>query len=367
MGKLSIDKLYIPAGKKEYIIIISSIVMVTYLHKSVQDQFHFIHIMHYYLYYLVVIYASIKMGLLGGFISAFIISFLYDHEVYLYFFNLPHYKLRGFIEILMMYTVALFTGFFTQKLFIEKKKLEQANIRQAELLTELQNSIEERMKIEKELARIDRLRLMGEVSASIAHEVRNPLTSIKSSAKLLKDDKENEELINIIIKESEQLESFLNKFNHFIRKSEFNKERTSISEILDELTTYIKMYLKDKSVCYSINNKSNIDYIISDRIALKHILLNFIVNGFEAAEEITDGKVEITIYNDEKYIYFMIKDNGRGIKESDYNRIFDPFYSTKKDGTGLGLSISLKLSDEIGGKIFVENDNGAKFTLRIPI
>ncbi|MGC8925484.1 MAG: sensor histidine kinase [Calditerrivibrio sp.] len=127
------------------------------------------------------------------------------------------------------------------------------------------------------------------------------------------------------------------------------------------------MYLKDKSVCYSINNKSNIDYIISDRIALKHILLNFIVNGFEAAEEITDGKVEITIYNDEKYIYFMIKDNGRGIKESDYNRIFDPFYSTKKDGTGLGLSISLKLSDEIGGKIFVENDNGAKFTLRIPI
>ncbi|MGB9730762.1 MULTISPECIES: hypothetical protein [Calditerrivibrio] len=131
MGKLSIDKLYIPAGKKEYIIIISSIVMVTYLHKSVQDQFHFIHIMHYYLYYLVVIYASIKMGLLGGFISAFIISFLYDHEVYLYFFNLPHYKLRGFIEILMMYTVALFTGFFTQKLFIEKKKLEQANIRQA--------------------------------------------------------------------------------------------------------------------------------------------------------------------------------------------------------------------------------------------
>ncbi|MGC8768582.1 sensor histidine kinase [Calditerrivibrio sp.] len=223
------------------------------------------------------------------------------------------------------------------------------------------------MKIEKELARIDRLRLMGEVSASIAHEVRNPLTSIKSSAKLLKDDKENEELVNIIIKESEQLESFLNKFNHFIRKSEFNKERTSISEILDELTTYIKMYLKDKSVCYSINNKSNIDYIISDRIALKHILLNFIVNGFEAAEEITDGKVEITIYNDEKYIYFMIKDNGRGIKESDYNRIFDPFYSTKKDGTGLGLSISLKLSDEIGGKIFVENDNGAKFTLRIPI
>ncbi|MGC8925485.1 MAG: histidine kinase dimerization/phospho-acceptor domain-containing protein [Calditerrivibrio sp.] len=192
MGKLSIDKLYIPAGKKEYIIIISSIVMVTYLHKSVQDQFHFIHIMHYYLYYLVVIYASIKMGLLGGFISAFIISFLYDHEVYLYFFNLPHYKLRGFIEILMMYTVALFTGFFTQKLFIEKKKLEQANIRQAELLTELQNSIEERMKIEKELARIDRLRLMGEVSVSIAHEVRNPLTSIKSSAKLLKDDKENE-------------------------------------------------------------------------------------------------------------------------------------------------------------------------------
>lgn len=362
-----IDKLYITTSKKEYIIIISSIVVVTYIHKSVPDQLHFIHIMHYYLYYLVVIYASIKTGLLGGFISALIISFLYDYEVYLYLFNLPHYKLRGFVEILMLYTVALFTGFFSQKLFIEKKKLEQANTRQAELLSELQNSIEERMKIERELARIDRLRLMGEISASIAHEVRNPLTAIKSSAKLLKDDKENEELVNIIIKESEQLESFLNKFNHFIRKSEINKERISISEILDELTSYIRMYLKDKNIGYFIYNKSNIEYIISDRIALKHILLNLIVNGFEAIEEITEGKVEITIYNDEKYIYFMIKDNGKGIEESDYNKIFDPFYSTKKDGTGLGLSISLKLSDEIGGKIFVENDYGAKFTLRIPI
>lgn len=181
---------------------------------------------------------------------------------------------------------------------------------------------------------------MGEISASIAHEVRNPLTAIKSSAKLLKDDKENEELVNIIIKESEQLESFLNKFNHFIRKSEINKERISISEILDELTSYIRMYLKDKNIGYFIYNKSNIEYIISDRIALKHILLNLIVNGFEAIEEITEGKVEITIYNDEKYIYFMIKDNGKGIEESDYNKIFDPFYSTKKDGTGLGLSIS---------------------------
>lgn len=151
MERLLIDKLYITTSKKEYIIIISSIVVVTYIHKSVPDQLHFIHIMHYYLYYLVVIYASIKTGLLGGFISALIISFLYDYEVYLYLFNLPHYKLRGFVEILMLYTVALFTGFFSQKLFIEKKKLEQANTRQAELLSELQNSIEERMKIERSL------------------------------------------------------------------------------------------------------------------------------------------------------------------------------------------------------------------------
>lgn len=367
MERFSIKKAYIPAGFKEYLIIFISTLTVTYLHFSVPEKFHFIHILHYYLYYLVVIYASIKIGFLGGFFSAMVISFLYDYEVYLSILSIPHYKLRSFIEILMLYTVGVFTGFFAQKLYLERLKLENTKHKLASLLDELQNSISEKMKMEKELARIDRLRLMGEISASIAHEVRNPLSAIKSSAKYMKENGFDEELLDIIIKESNQLENFIYKFNHFIRKSDMNKENIVLADFFKELEDYMKMYLKDKKVSYQIDIKSSLKSITTDRIALKHILLNLIVNAFESVSDTEDGKVTISVENDDNYIYFIVKDNGRGVSEHEQNSIFEPFYTTKKDGTGLGLSISLKLSTELNGNISVENDNGAKFTLRLPL
>lgn len=267
----------------------------------------------------------------------------------------------------MLYTVGIFTGVFAQKLYLEKLKLEEAKQKLSSLLEELQNSISEKMKMEKEIARIDRLRLMGEISASIAHEVRNPLAAIKSAANYMKENGFDKELMEIILKESNQLEGFISKFSHFIRKSEMNFEDIILKDFCKELEDYIKMYLKNKNVSYSINLKSNLESIRTDRIALKHILLNLIINAFDAVRDIDNGMVDITIEDDEKHIYFIVKDNGHGIKDSELNRIFEPFYTTKSDGTGLGLSISLKLSNELNGTILVENDNGAKFTLRLPL
>lgn len=361
------NKIYIKTSYNVYLIIIFSTIIVTYLHYSIPMGFHFIHILHYYLYYLIVIYTAIKTGFLGGIVCALIISFLYDYEVYLYLFEMPHFKIRTFVEIIMLYTVGAFTGYFSQRLYLDNLKLKETKEELAKSLNDLKKHIEEKSKMENELSRLDRLRLMGQVSASIAHEVRNPLSAIKSAAKFLKDTYENNEIIDIILKESEQLERFINKFNQFIRKSDIQKEKLSISAFMEELKEYIKMYLKDKKVDYSIKIDCNIDEITTDKIALKHILLNLIINAFEAVEGKDDGKVLIAAKQEGGYLYFSVWDNGIGIKEDDKDKIFEPFYTNKKDGTGLGLSIALKLAAELGGQITLDDSNGTNFSLRLPI
>ncbi|MCX8084423.1 MAG: ATP-binding protein [Calditerrivibrio sp.] len=367
MERLLFSHLYIPTSKKNVLLVIIATLLVTYLHYSVSDSFHIIHIMHYYMYYLIVIYAAIKMGLLGGIVASFFISILYDYEIYLYLLDIPHYKLRSFVEVIMLFTVGGFTGYFSQKLFEENQKLQHTKNELLKTLNELQKNIDEKTKMEKELSRIDKLRLMGEISASIAHEVRNPLSAIKSAATLISNNNMSDDLINIIIKESEQLEKFVSKFTQFIRKSEIKKEKINIPEFLVELEDYVKMYIKDKNKKYSIKDRSKITEIYTDKIALKHILLNLIINAFEATQDINNGRVEIEFYNDNNHVYFSIWDNGVGIKKDHIDKIFEPFFTNKEEGTGLGLSISLKLATELGGTILLEHLDGTKFILRLPI
>lgn len=367
MESYIIHNFYIPFSLRNLLLILFSVFLVSYLHISVPVDMHVFHILHYYLYYLIVIYASVKMGLLGGLISAFVISLLYDYEIYFHFPEIPHYKLRSFIEIVMLYTVGIFTGYFSQKLYLDNLKLKETREELAKSLNDLRNNIEEREKMEKEIARLDRLRLMGEVSFSIAHEVRNPLASIKSAANVLKKSNIDDEMLDIILKESEQLEKFVSRFNQFIRRSGVIVEEVIISDFIIEIEDYVRMYMKDKAFICNIINKSSVDKILTERLALKHIMLNLIVNAFEAVESIENGRIIIEIYNDDKYIYFSVWDNGTGIDDEEKQKIFEPFYTKKINGTGLGLPISLKLSSEINGTISLDNTNGTKFTLRLPL
>lgn len=357
---MTLKNYYIPGSKVAAFISIVSISVVTYLHTTTPPGFHIIHIIHYYMLYLIVIYTAMKFGFLGGFFSAFIITLFYAPEVYTNLFSLQHYQIRSFVEVLMMYTLGLFAGLYSQRLYLQNTKLK-------ETYRELEKSTEEKIRMEKEIAKSEKLRVMGQLSAGIAHEIRNPLASLKSAARMLKDGKNSPQVLEIMISEIDRLNAFVERFLQYANFGKIENEKINISYFFDELCELLQLLCKtDENIRLEIKNNAEDDcYIYGDTNNLKQVFLNIFSNSVEelrSSEE--EKKITFEVSCEEEYINFIIRDTGSGIDEDIQDKIYDPFFTTKESGTGLGLTITAKIIKDHDGVLDILNDSGAKFVIK---
>jgi len=230
-------------------------------------------------------------------------------------------------------------------------------------------------KMEEKMRHADRLAAVGELSASIAHEIRNPLASISGSVEILKQELnpegENQRLMDLIVKESSRLSNILTDFLVYARvktpnfgKVEINRLVSDVIEIARNHTSY-----REKIKLRSESDDTTI-YVSGDDEQIRQVLFNLVVNALEAIES-DKGSVKIKIegnspiYTDQ--VILSVIDDGGGMTREVKDRIFSPFFSTKKEGTGLGLAIVRRLVDNMGGRIWVETSpHGGtifKFTL----
>lgn len=223
------------------------------------------------------------------------------------------------------------------------------------------------------LIQTEKMTALGELTASVAHELNQPLNIIKIIAQdILRDIKNNrlnQDFLNRdltdIIDQVNKMSEIIDHMRIFTRRTEgVPKEKININEPIEGVFKFLGQQLKVHNIEVVKELGSGL-YVLGDPIRLEQVFMNIIVNARDAVEKIKDKrqmKIEIKSYSspDAREIIVEIKDNGCGMPESIINRIFEPFFTTKEPskGTGLGLSVTKKIIEEHNGKIYVESKEG---------
>ncbi len=225
------------------------------------------------------------------------------------------------------------------------------------------NDITNRKKIEENVERINRLTSLGELTAALAHEIRNPLSGIKMSAQILNKrlvsqlKVSDQNLFEAIITETERVDLLITDLLNFSKPRIPKSQIIDVSEILDRALIFSKEKIREKQALVNVRYDIDEKKVYFDKGQLSQIFLNIISNALDAID--IKGKLTITVKkptkNAEKYVSVTFEDNGCGIKEENINKIFNPFFTTRESGTGLGLSVVHKLVMSNNGKIEVES------------
>ncbi len=218
-----------------------------------------------------------------------------------------------------------------------------------------------------------RLAMLGEMSSVLAHEMRNPLGSIKGFAQLILEESkkinasstEIDDYLNIIIRESKRLESLTDDLLVYAKTSEYKPENVDIKSLINECIKNIQTNIDSKHIEFKISF-SEAFFLKTDYNKLKQILINIIQNSVEAIEE--RGCIEIKTELKNNLAVITFTDNGSGMDEETLKKAFNPFFTTKTKGTGLGLAIVERLIKSIGGVIELQSERqkGTKIKISIP-
>ena len=222
--------------------------------------------------------------------------------------------------------------------------------------------------LEREIQRDEKLKLMGEMAASIAHEIRNPLGSIELYTSILLRAVENESdknLINSIMKGLKTINNIISNILVFNRDINIDIRRHYVSDIIDDVVLYLRHLMVGKKITFK-NNIGDEDIVYCDSEYLKQVIMNLLHNSIESVEE--GGNISIYSIEEGLYTKIIVEDNGCGIKKEYFDKLFIPFQTNKPKGTGLGLSIAYKIIKEHGGNIYPESDGYSytKFTIELP-
>jgi signal transduction histidine kinase len=217
--------------------------------------------------------------------------------------------------------------------------------------------------------RLSRLAATGELSATLAHEIKNPLNAIDSAAAYIKDTHRSKllkEFTKIIQNEASRINILTTSLLNFAKpiKPEFAK--ADINKLVGEIASLMKEESREQRIDIELETENNIPPFPFDYNQIKQVVLNLLINSFDAIEN--EGRITIQTRSSDGNVLLSVEDSGKGISPGDIKNIFNPFFTTKTRGTGLGLSVSKKIAKEHGGDLLIESEifKGSKFTLIIP-
>ncbi|MFB6373478.1 MAG: nitrogen regulation protein NR(II) [Bradymonadaceae bacterium] len=236
-------------------------------------------------------------------------------------------------------------------------------------------------RLEAAKQRSERLAAVGELAASIAHEIRNPLASISGSIEMLESaadlDAQERSLMDIVIREVDRLDSLISEFMDYSRPSSMSFERVDVREVIDDVTELFHQHDVDAALEVTFESgDDDADWTARiDRESLRQVLWNLLNNASDALDDLDTQPPEIRIsvgrrkLDDETHLSIVVEDAGSGLPDEERERIFEPFFTTKEHGSGLGLATTHRLIEEHGGEIQIGDSDdlgGAKFTIWLP-
>ena len=233
----------------------------------------------------------------------------------------------------------------------------------------------------KRMYRTDRLAVLGELAAGAAHEIKNPLTSIRSTIQYLSNDfdveSEKGQMMHELLNETERINKIVQGLLSFARPSELNSMEVNLEQLINQTLLLVNNTLKKQRIEVEFEYFTEQTTIMGDAEQLKQVCLNIILNAVEAMKE-NDESHPRTLYISmeegtlidvrSRYLLISFEDTGKGIDEEDIENVFNPFFTTKEEGTGLGLAICFGIINRHKGELEVRSTlgKGTCFTIKLP-
>ncbi len=345
-------------------LVVIGLLLLTALHFTTGPDRPLLHDLYRRLYYLPIIYAAFRFGLLGGLLTSLGASVLFLPHVFLpriHGLGLHAYPRAGAadaaFEVLLFNVIAWVTGALVEA---ERRQRERA------------------LKTQEELRRADRLKVLGEMASMMAHEVRNPLGGIAGAVEMLKKEireqklvVRDQELMDILSKEVSRLNRVVTDFLSYARPARSERVQVEISRILGETLALIRTQAENAGVRVDTKSVDPGLQAMADPQQLKQAFLNVALNAVQAMPQ--GGQLTVDSGSGpgeggKKTLRIRFSDTGVGMSPEDRERAFDPFFTTKEGGTGLGLAVVQRILDGHGGNVQVHSEpgKGTAVTLELP-
>lgn len=343
--------------------LLASIIVITLLHYKTSTHYLLLHEIYQRLYYIPIIYAAYSYGLRGGLAAAVLSTLIY----------LPHlaqhadnrvYAINQYAETVLFLVVGVVTGLLAGKERRERQRYEQT-------AAELQRAYDELRSTVDQLLLADRHASLGQMSAAIVHEIRNPLGAIRGAAEALESivprEHERAEFLTIIKHEVERLNGLVTDFLKFARPRSSELLPTPPREIIEAVAKLVSKQAEQARVKIILDVADPLPQVLLDAEQMKQVLLNLILNAIEAMPD--GGQLTISTRQDAQELLLAVRDTGKGIDPTVREKLFSPFVTTKTRGTGLGLAIAHRLVTQHGGRIEAVNgeNGGALVQVRLPL
>jgi signal transduction histidine kinase len=293
------------------------------------------------LYYLPIVLSGLLFGFRGGLASALVVTLLFIPHWIGIFETGPSHK--GFIdEIILFYAFGILIG-----LLVDRERMES----------------QRRMDQEH-------LAIMGEAAATVAHELKNPIITIGAYLQKIKQrigpDDPIRERLDIVLQECRRVEVLLKDMIHFSRPIDLRFSSLDINQVVREVVELIQPQAEKRQVWLSSNLDGNLPPLTVDQTRLTQVLYNLILNAIQASNP--DQSVLVQTFRQKNQVLIEVTDSGAGIPSECRDKIFNPFFSTKKEGTGMGLAISKRIVELHQGRlVFRPNQpQGTIFIVSLP-
>ncbi len=350
-----------------WIVIAVVIILITVLHFLTPTDQIVWHEIYQRIYYVPIIAAALIFGLRGGLAASLFTTIIYSPHVYLHWQH-GHfdYSINQYAEIVIFNLVGGIMGALGDRLRKARERAERNAEEKRKAYEELQTTFQQLLQAEK-------LTSLGELSAGIVHEVRNPLASIKGAIEILEDeltdDSPRREFVGLAKGEIDRLDRLVGEFLRFARPTEPSKTPTDLNEIVDSITGLIGNQATSQSVAVIRDLQKNLPLILIDAEQIKQVVLNLAINALQAMSQSNGANKTLSFRTFQKDDNFIVEvtDSGSGVDPKNLSKIFDPFYTTKEKGVGLGLSIAHKIATQHGGHLTAKSTSHlTTFKLTIP-
>lgn len=309
---------------------------------------HWIHAIHGRFCYIPIVIAAIWFGLRGGLFTAIFISLAI--LPYILTTSLESHALADELtEIVFYFAIALLVGGLVQREFRTRKRAEDMRL---------------------QLERSHKMSLVGQIAAGMAHEIKNPLASIKGAVEILCDDgtseKDRNEFKSIVLKEVKRINASVSDFLEFARPSETKMTELNLADVMRSSIRQVQPQAGKRTITI-ISHIEDPVMVMGDEEKVHQVMLNLLLNAVDASPDATSVTVSLRASGAEAAI--AIEDSGPGISTEHALRIFEPFFTTKSSGTGLGLAIARSIVERHNGRIELKNasDGGARAEISLPL
>lgn len=346
------------------VILVAAIVLVSLLHYATPTTHCYLHPLLQRAYYLPLLLMALWYGWRGGLLGALIAGILYIPHIEMSWRKNPAYNAAQWVEVGMFFVITALTGVLADHERAQRHKAEEIAKQLAQANADLQSSFEQ-------LRRADRLSAMGELSAGLAHEIRNPLGSIQGAVQILRREQlpseAKQEFGELAQRELDRLKGMVTQFLGFARPQPPRTVATDAVMLLNSVAQLAGETAKMAGAHIRVVQNPDLPAIALDAEQIKQVLLNLVINAVQAMP--TGGEIVLQALVANGHLCLEVQDEGVGVAPENLERIFNPFFTTRQEGTGLGLSIAERIVSQHGGGIEARRNpaRGMTFSVVLPL